>query len=324
MSLQKPPTQNAPSRTAGRLILLLLLAAGAGFVIYTAVTNQRADLTEDRPTEALELAESATVDGIRLNISEDDGGPEPVVILHDFDVTGGLILDDVSAGLGEAYHGVRIDLPGFGYSDRIPTTGRGHTVAVMAQNVAAVIEDRYGQPVPVIGVGLGGEVAAELAYTYPNVVSGVVLVDVDFESDPTFEESLEGLPWMGKAATYTWETGGRFALDNWAAHCKAGGWCPTDAELAERATIIQLEGTTDSLWSFRRTPTAALAPANLAEISMPAAYVWSTSGEVPQDSVDSIAGQWTGLQVFESTTFAAHLEDPTTVAAALAAVTAGG
>ncbi|HEX6222259.1 MAG TPA: alpha/beta hydrolase [Acidimicrobiia bacterium] len=323
MSLQKPPKQDAPSRTIGRLVVLLVLAAVAGVIIYTSVTNQRADLTEDRRTEGLELEDTATVDGIRLNIVEDEGGPQPVVILHDFDVTGGLTLDDVSRSLGEAHHGVRIDLPGFGYSDRIPSPGPQHTVAVMAQNVAAFIQDRYPEPVLVVGVGLGGQVAAELAHTYPDVVVGVVMVDVDFESAPTFEESLEGLPWMGRAATYTWETGGRYALDNWAPHCESGGWCPTEAELAERATIIQLEGTTDSLWSFRRTPTAALAPANLTEISMPAAYVWSTSGDVSQESVDRIAGEWAGLQVFESATFAAHLEDPAAVAAALGSVTQG-
>lgn len=324
MSLQKPPSQNAPSRTAGRLFVLLVLAVAAGLVIYTTVTNQRIDLVEDRRTEALELENSATVDGLRLNIVESDGGPQPVVLLHDFDVTGGLTLDDLASALGDdAYHGVRIDLPGFGYSDRVPTTGPQHTVAVMAQNVAAVIEGRYQQPVPVIGVGLGGEVAAELAHTYPTVVSGVVMVDVDFDADPTFPESLEGMPWVGRAATYTWEIGGRFAIDTWAPHCESGGWCPTDAELAERATIIKLVETTDSLWSFRRTPSAALAPANLSEIDVSAVYVWSTSGDVGQESVDAIAEEWSGLQVVESATFAAHLEDPATVASALSSLTGG-
>jgi len=292
-------------------------------VIYAAVTIQRADLTEDRRFEALELDDTVTVDGIRLNIVEDEGGPNPVVILHDFDVTGGLTLDDLSTGLGESYHGVRIDLQGFGYSDRITSPGPEHTVAAMAGNIAAVIEDRYGQPVLVVGVDLGGEVAAELAHTHPDVVTGVVLVDVAYESDPTIVESLEGLAWMGKAATYTWETGGRFALDNWSPHCAEDGWCPTDAELGERAIIISLEGTTDSLWSFRRTPAAALAPANLSEIDVPAAYVWSTSGDVPADAVDAITEDWPGLQVFESATFAAHLEDPATVASALSSLTGG-
>lgn len=321
MSLQKPPSQDRPSRAAARILVLLILAASAGVVIYTAVTNQRADLTEDRRTAGLELEDSVTIDGIRLNIVEDEGGPEPVVILHDFEVTGGLTLDDLSASLGDAYHGVRIDLPGFGYSDRLPSQGPQHTVAVMAQNIAAWLEERYGEPVLVIGVELGGQIAAELAHTYPATVEGVVMVDVDFSARPSFEESLQALPWLGKAATFTWETGGRYALDNWAPHCEMGGWCPTDAELAERATIVKLEDTTDSLWSFRRTPTAALAPANLSEISTPAVYVWSTSGDVPQDSVDRIADEWAGIQVSESATFAAHLEDPATVAAALSSLT---
>lgn len=303
--------------------MLLILAAVAGLVIFTAVTNQRVDLTEDRSTDTLELDDTATIDGLRINVTQDDGGPSPVVLLHDFDVTGGLVLDDLSSALGDGFHGVRVDLPGFGYSDRVPATGPQHTVAGMAEDIAALIEERFPQPVPVIGVGLGGEVAAELAHTYQNVVTGVVLVDVDFDADPTFPESLEGLPWVGRAAVYTWETGGRFAVETWAPNCESGGWCPSDAELAERATIIQLAATTDSLWSFRRTPSAALAPANLGEIEVPAAYVWSSSGDVEQEAVEAIAADWEGLQMFESPTFAAHLEDPATVASALSSILGG-
>lgn len=317
MSLREPPKQDAPSRTVARLITLLVLAAAAGVAIYTAVTNERIGLIEDRRVSAVELEDSATVDGVRLNIAVDEGGSTPVVILHDDDVTGGLILEELSMSLDDDYQGIRVDLPGFGYSDRIPQEGPRHTVAVMAENVAAILDELFPRPVLVIGTGLGGEVAAELAHTYSSLVSGVVMVDVDFWASPTLEESLEQLPWVGRAATYTWETGGRLAHDEWAPHCETGGWCPTDTQLAERATIIRFEDTTDSLWAFRRTPTAALAPANLTDIAVPAAYVWSTSGDVPQETVDRIAEEWAGLQVFESATFAAHLEDPSAVAGAL-------
>lgn len=320
MSLREPPKQGAPSRVAARLLVLLVLVVVAGLVIFTVVTNQRVDLTEDRSTSALELDDSVVIDGIRLNIVEDDGGPQPVVILHDFDATGGLTLEELSSSLGDGFHGVRIDLAGFGYSDRLPEPGPNHTVAVMAEMIAAVIDDRFTSPVPVIGVGLGGQVAAELAHTYPNIVGGVVMVDVDFWATPSTVETLEGLPWMGRAATFTWETGGRFALDEWAPHCDTGGWCPSEDQLARRAMIIELQNTTDSLWSFRRTPPAALAPANLSEISVPGAYVWSTSAETPQETVDRIADGWPGLEVFESATYAAQLEDPASVAQALQAV----
>ena len=320
MTLREPPKQHTPSRTLGRFLGLVILVAVAGVAIYTAVTNQLADETEDRRMAGFDLDDAAVVDGFRLNVVDDGGGPEPVVILHDFDVTGGMILEDLSASLGESYHGVRIDLPGFGYSDRIPAVGTSHTVGAMAERIAAVIDDRSNGPVPVIGIGLGGEVAAELAHSHSDVVSGVVMVDVDFWADPTFEERLESLVWVGKAATYTWETGGRLAADNWAPHCEDGGWCPSDAQLIERETIIKIEDTTQSLWSFRRTPPAALAPSNLTEISVSAAYVWSTSEEVSQETVDRMVDGWAGLQVFESATYAAHLEDPETVAEALAAV----
>jgi pimeloyl-ACP methyl ester carboxylesterase len=300
---------------------LLILALGAGIVIYTAVTNQRADLTEDRRTAALDLEDTSTVQGVRINVATDDGGSQPVVILHDDDVTGGMILADLSRSLGDPYQGARLDLPGFGYSDRIASVDTRYTAAGMAQIVAGVIQERYDSPVMIVGIGFGGEVAADLALTYGDLVAGLVMVDTDFWDAPSLEVSLEQLSWVGKAATYTWETGGRFALDNWAQNCDSGGWCPTDSQLAERASIVTIEGTTDAIWSFRRTEEGALAPSNLGEITVPVAYVWSSDGEVRQETVDRLTDEMTSLQVVESASFAAHLEDFSAVRQALGTVT---
>ena len=297
--------------------MLLVLAAAAGIVIYTAVTNQTANLTEDVRPVNLELEDTTVIDGFVTNVREDQGGPTPVVILHDVDVTGGLILDDLANALDDAYHGVRIDLPGFGYSTRMPEQGPPHTVAGMAELVAPVLEERFNEPVVVIGVGLGGEVGAEMAVSYPELVAGLVMVDVDFWGREQFPAGLESIPWVGKAATYTWETGGRFALSEWAPHCDDGGWCPSDDELSARSEIIEIENTTDSLHSFRRTHEAALAPENLDQISVPTAYVWSVRGGVSQDTIDRLSEEIPGLAVTESDTFQAHLDDPTNVTLAL-------
>jgi pimeloyl-ACP methyl ester carboxylesterase len=185
------------------------------------------------------------------------------------------------------------------------------------------LEERFDEPVAVIGVGLGGEIGAELAVSYPDLVAGLVMVDVDFWGRDQFPAGLESLPWVGKAATYTWETGGRLAVSEWAPHCEEAGWCPSDDDLATRSQIIEIENTTDSLHSFRRTHEAALAPDNLDQISVPMAYVWSTLGRVSQDTVDRLREEIPRLNVTESDSFQAHLEDPATVAGALGAVQQG-
>lgn len=318
--LQAPPKTDTPSRVLARLLTLIILAAGAGIAIYTAVTNQRVDLVEDVRPINLDLDDTTVIDGFRTFAREDPGGTTPVVILHDVDVTGGLILDDVATSLGENYHSVRLDLPGFGYSTRMPGDGPGHTVAGMADQMAPVLEERFDGPVLIIGVGLGGEVAAELAVTYPQLVDGLVLVDTDFSSSQSFPASLESIPWLGKAATYTWETGGRFALDSWSPFCDQGGWCPTLEEVSARSAIIEVVGTTDSIHGFRSTPEAAVAPANLDQIAVPVVYVWSTDGEVREATIDSLSEGIPDFSVVESSTFQAHLEEPETVATAVESV----
>jgi pimeloyl-ACP methyl ester carboxylesterase len=184
-----------------------------------------------------------------------------------------------------------------------------------------VLGERFSEPVLIIGVGLGGEVAAELALTFAHLVEGFVMVDVDFWSQPSFITSLQTLPWLGRAATYTWETGGRYALTNWSPYCDRGGWCPTVEQASVRSVIVEIERTTDSFYAFRRTRDAALAPANLGDISAPGVYVWSTDGRVDETTIDRITEEMPGIEVVESGTFQAHLEDAESVARALTAIT---
>lgn len=322
MSLRPPPKEDTPSRIAARLLVLIVLLAGVALVIYTTTTNQRADLTENRRLVNLGLENPAVVGGVVINMEVDEGGPTPVLILHDADVTGGLPLAQLSSSLTEGHHGVRMDLPGFGYSSRMPGEGSQHTVAGMAAIVAPAVEERFDQPVLVVGVGLGGEVGAELAFNRPELVSGLVMVDVDFWSRDGFPVSAMSLPWVGKAATFTWETGGRFSLSNWAPYCDEGGWCPAIEQLLARESIVQVEGTTDSFYGFRRTREAASASANLGDILPPVAYVWSTDGPVSEDTVDRLRREIRGMTVVESDSFQAHLEDPSAVTSALASVDA--
>lgn len=320
MSLQKPPSDRSGGGVVGKFIVLLLMGSLAGIAVYSAVLSQRADLTEDISLSEVDLGDQVAVDGITLNLAEVGEGPVTVVLLHDAEVTGMISMSDLASSLGESYRVVRIDLPGFGLSTRVPAESPLHTVSGMAALLAEALDAVSESEVVMAGVGFGGEVAAELALTEPDLVSGLVLIDVDFESTPTSPESLQSLPGIGKAAVYTWETGGRFALDEWAPHCEEGGWCPDEQDLAARSMIVEIVGTTDSMYAFRRTPKAALAGTNLGEISVPIAYVRSSRGAVDESAVSLVRQQVATVVVVESDSFAAHLEDFDAIGEAVASV----
>lgn len=317
MSLQKPPTPDQPSRVLVRIVFLTLLVLVAGLLVWAAVTNQRIGLVEDVSVDSLELEDVFETRDLTLHIVEETGGVIPVILLHEADIAGSVVWDDVVAEVGKRFKPVRLDLPGFGLSDRLPTEGPGHTVAAMASAVGAVVEERYGLPVVVVGAGLGGKVAAELAVTDPGLVRGLVLIDVDFWEEGGWEEFAEKLPWFGPAATFTLETGGRFAADRWAPHCDEGGWCPTPEQAETRALAASLRGTTDSYRSQLMTLPSSLVPSDLGEIVSPVVFVWSTAGDVPVTSVDRIVDKLPGLTVVEVDAWKAHLDAPAEVAAAI-------
>lgn len=320
MSLQKPPSKSEPSRSFARFLVLLILIAGVVVAVWSAVVNQRIDQVENVPASSIELVDAIDVDGRRINVVADTGGPIPVVLLHDFDIAGSALLDNVAANVGGRFHAIRIDLPGYGLSDRLPEEGTEHTVASIAGVVGAVIEERFRIAVVVVGVGLGGEVAAEVAATNPGVVRGLVLVDVDFWAEDGWEEAVERLPYVGRAATHTLSAGGQLGMQYWAPNCELGGWCPSDAQLEARGVAESISGSTDTLRSHLRTLPSSLVPGDLANIEVPVAYVWSSAGEVPRESVDRVSERLPDMEIFEVGVWKAHLESPGSVFEAIQSV----
>lgn len=316
-SLQKPPERDRPAHIFARMVVLLVLLLLVGVAVWAAVTGQRADLTETTSLDSLEREGTVDVGDLSINVQETVGGPVPVVLLHDFDVAGSVLWDSVADEIGEGFQPVRVDLPGFGLSERLPGEGAGHTVSSMAGVIATVIEERFDVPVVVAGVGLGGKVAAELAVTNPGLVRGLVLVDVDFWSERDWVEVAETLPFVGHAVTHTFEAGGPLALDRWAPNCEEGGWCPSADQIAARGLAASVARTTDSLHGFRLTPTSSLVPSDLESITVPVAYVWSTEGAVPADSVEMIEGRLPDMSVIEAQAWKAHLESPGSVVDAI-------
>lgn len=322
--LRPPPKRDKPPRVLLRISTVALLVAGAGVVIWAAVTNQRIELTEDVALEELDLDTLVIVEGAALNLVEEGATGPTVVLLHDADIAGGVIWDQVVDQLGDEVSVSRVDLPGFGLSQRFPEEGADHTVASMAERVSALLDQVLDGPAVFAGVGLGGEVAAEVAVTRPELVTGLVLVDVDFYRPEGFLERVERLPWLGLAVTHAFETGGPFAIDRWAPRCGQGGWCPTAAQAEARAAAATLAGTTRSVHAFRRTPPASLVPARLGDITAPVRYLWSRQGQVPQSSVDRLEEALPGLQPdILADAWKAHLDEPDAVAEAILALVGG-
>jgi pimeloyl-ACP methyl ester carboxylesterase len=319
--LRPPPTEEAPSRVLVRILVLVVLVVAAGLTVWAAVIQQRIELTEDTPLEDLELEPIITANGTSLNVVREGEGAIPLVLLHDIDVAGSVTWDGVVSALDQGFTVMRVDLPGFGLSERIPFEGTEHTVASMAVQVGDVIEQTFEIPVVIAGVGLGGEVAAEIAVMSPELVSGVVLVDVDFYKPDGWVEFVEKLPWFGIAATFAFETAGSFSVDRWAPHCLDGGWCPTRGQAEARDLAETIVGTTDSIRAFRRTPAASLVPSKLSEITVPLHFLWSQQGEVPRESVDRVLAALPEARVdVLADAWKAHLEFPLDVAAAIAAM----
>ncbi len=319
-SLRPPPKADAPSRVAARFVGLIILLMLAGSAIWAVVTGQRIDLIEVVTTDDLDRTEVVTSDGTALNIVQEGSGAVQVVLLHDVDVAGGILWDEVVNALGEEVTALRIDLPGFGLSDRVPAEGSKHTVAVMAEMVSEVVSGRFDGPVVFAGVGLGGEVAAEIGVIHPELVSGLVMVDVDFEKSDGWVEMLEKLPFYGRSVTFSFEGAGPFAAGRWAPNCEAGGWCPTLQQVEGRDLAETVANTSESMRGFRRTPAASVVPSKLNEITAPTYFVWSQEGDVPRESVDLIIEVLPDMQVEVVPVWKAHLEAPDVVANAILTV----
>ena len=315
--LQKPPRRDRPSRLFLRMTVLVVLLAAAGIAKWTAVIIQRIDLVEDVSLESLERGETISAAGMSINIFEGEDGRIPVVLLHDFDIAGGLLWEEAAARMGDGFRPIRLDLPGFGLSQRITEPGTPHTVAAMAELVAGVVVTRYDMSVVVAGVGLGGEVAAELAVTRPDLVRGLVMVDVDFQREDDWVAVAERLPYVGSAVVHTFEAGGQFGVDRWGPRCGAGGWCPTQDQIAYRDQAARVAGTTASLRAFLETPRSSLVPSELDTISVPSAYVWSSDGEVTEEAMRGIIDRVPEVSLIEADAWKAHIEAPGSVIEAI-------
>jgi pimeloyl-ACP methyl ester carboxylesterase len=319
--LEPPPRDETPSRIFARFAVLLIMLGLFSVFVWAAVTNQRIPLVEDLRIDAVEGVDLEVTDGVTFGVDDRGVGDTPVFLFHGVNIAGGVVFESLVDSFDGEVRTVAVDLPGFGFSTRFPSKGLHHTVRGMAERLVAVIEARADGPVIVAGVGLGGEVAAELAATRPDLVAGLVMIDVDFYgSTDSMVQSLERLPWLGNAVTYAFEVSGPFSEPSRHPYCEEGGWCLSPQQSEIRDLAGQVIGTSDSLQAFRSTSEASNVPARLIDITVPTVVVWSEKGPVPEDSIDRLVDAIPDARFEAFDVYEAVHEEPDRVADAIASL----
>ncbi len=317
--LQPPPKEDTPSRIAARMVVLVVMLIMFGVVIWAAVINQQIPLVEDLRTDAVEGLELEVTERATFRVDDRGDGETPVFLLHDVNLVGGATFESLVSALDGQVRTVAVDLPGFGFSTRFPNEGPVHTVSGMAERLVPVIEARSVAPVVVVGVGYGGKIAAELAATRPDLVAGLVMIDVDFYDDNSgWVQAFERLPWLGTAVTHAFEVSGAFSDSSRHPYCEEGGHCLTLQQSRVRDLAEEIGGTSHSLQAFRSTPAAAVVPARLVDISTPTVVVWSTKGRVSEDSIDRLVAGVAGARLESFDAFEAVHEAPGRLAVLIA------
>jgi pimeloyl-ACP methyl ester carboxylesterase len=113
--------------------------------------------------------EEVTIGECRIDVRRYGGGP-PLVVLHgEYGVT---FAEEFLEGLG-AHNEVFVPHhPGWAGSSRPTHIETVRDIALVQQEFL----EAFGQPMPVIGLSLGGWVAAEVAATCPGLIASLVLV----------------------------------------------------------------------------------------------------------------------------------------------------
>lgn len=150
----------------------------------------------------------AAVNGTRLYY-EVAGSGTPVVLVHGFtlDVR---MWDDQFLLLAEHYRVVRYDLRGFGQS-ATPTTDP----YVACDDLRALLDFLGIDAAAVVGLSMGGGVAADFALTYPDRTKALVLIDAALGGHRWSAEWTDAQRAIGRGAR---EGGVAVGRERWLAH----------------------------------------------------------------------------------------------------------
>lgn len=220
----------------------------------------------------LEIAGVATV------LLEGGQGP-PVVLLHGQGGWAG-IWTDLAAGLVSTHHVVAPDLPGLGASSALAP---GATTARVLAWLAELIHKKCSVAPTLVGVSLGGSIAARFAASHGENLSSLVLVDAGGLTAPVRPKPDVLLSLVRQNARPSERNTVRllrrltFDLDRVEKRMGAR-WSPFVAYLAELASTPSVRRANRRL--LRRLGLRAIPTEDLARIRVPTTLIWGRHDRV--------------------------------------------
>src|SRR5919198_14098 len=168
------------------------------------------------------------------------GRGKPVVLIHGLGGTKASFLPTVAA-LADRFRLVALDLPGFGDSDK--PIGAPYDAAYFAKAVASCLDELRIERAHVIGNSMGGRVALELGFAYPDRTAKLALLAPSLAW--LRERRWAGVPpSMRRRARSTWRspTARTASGPGWArsrrspssSGASATGWCRSPSRVTSR------------------------------------------------------------------------------------------
>ena len=166
-----------------------------------------------------------------------NSGP-PLILLHGI---GGSVeaWHKSMAALGQHHRVYAVDFPGCGRSDRSTASLRPHFLTGLATFVARFMDSMGIERAILVGSSLGGAVALECAYRFPQRVEALALISsAGFGADINLALRLSSLPGIGELLTRPNREGAAAGLQA----CVLDPSIVTDAEIETAYTLSTLPG----------------------------------------------------------------------------------
>lgn len=204
----------------------------------------------------------------------------PILLLHGF-TSSGHEFSRLTPLLAPARRLIRLDLLGFGHSERVLTATEAYGHPGQAALAVALLDALGVAQVDVIGASYGGGIAAQLALDHPERVRRIVWLDAQVY-DAGGNAWVAALPFgLDRAVTWTVLGGGPGGAALSQSACAPASTTCFDAELAAaRGRQLQIRGYTDALLAFSRSPRNARVPADLGLITQPSLILWGEADAI--------------------------------------------